>query len=167
LFTQNEPSFGAAALIDSGVLYAYGCGKSCPLGRVDPANVLDRSAWTYWAGNGRWSPNLSDAISVFSGDDIVNVSWNAYLGEYVAIYSEPISDEVMIRTAPRPEGPWSGERRIFTARAPAGGGWIYDALAHPEFNTGGGKTMYVSYSRATGAFSSEVRLVAIEFHYGE
>jgi hypothetical protein len=169
LFQQNEPAFGAAALIDSGVLYVYGCGtssssKPCPLGRVDPANVLDRSAWTYWAGNGRWSPNLSDAISVFNGDDILNVSWNAYLGEYVAIYSEPISDEVMIRTAPRPEGPWSGERRIFTARAPAGGGWIYDALAHPEFNTGGGKTMYVSYSRATGTFSSEVRLVAIEFH---
>jgi hypothetical protein len=50
-----------------------------------------------------------------------------------------------------------------TAMAPVGGGWVYDAQAHPEFNVGGGKTMYVTYSRATGAFASEVRLVAIAF----
>jgi hypothetical protein len=166
LFEQNEPGFGAAALMDSGLLYVYGCGtssssKPCPLGRVDPAHAPDRTAWTYYAGGGRWSSNLSDAISVFSGADILNVSWNAYLGQYVAIYSEPVSDDVMIRSAPRPEGPWSGEQRIFTARAPSGGGWIYDALPHPEFNLGGGKTMYVSYSRGTGEFSSEVRVVAV------
>jgi hypothetical protein len=120
---------------------------------------LDRGAWTYYAGNGQWSPNLGDAVSVFSGDDILNVSWNAYIGAYVAIYSYPLSNDVMVRTAPRPEGPWSGERRIFTAMAPAGGGTVYDALAHPEFNDA--QTMYVSYTRATGTFSAEVRLVSL------
>jgi len=164
LFTQTEPGFGAASLIDSGYLYVYGCGtsssrKPCPLGRVDPANVTDRSAWTYYAGHGNWSPRLSDAISVFSGDDIITVAWNAYLGAYVAVYSAPLSNDVMLRTAPRPEGPWSGEKRLFSAMAPQGGGTIYDALAHPEFDNG--PTMYVSYTRATGEFSAEVRLVSI------
>jgi hypothetical protein len=48
---------------------------------------------------------------------------------YVAIYSQLLSDNnVMIRTTPRPEGPWSGERTLFTAQQPAAGN-VYDARA--------------------------------------
>jgi hypothetical protein len=43
-------------------------------------------------------------------------------------------------------------------------GKVYDALAHVEYDSNGGQTIYVSYSRSTPApFSSEVRLVAVEF----
>jgi hypothetical protein len=46
---------------------------------------------------------------------------------------------------------------------PASGN-VYDALAHVEYDSNGGQTIYVSYSRSTPApFSSEVRLVAVEF----
>ena len=48
---------------------------------------------------------------------------------YVAIYSQLLSDSVMIRTTPSPEGPWSGERTLFTAQQPAAGN-VYDARAH-------------------------------------
>ncbi len=168
LFSQGEPNFGSAALMVGGTLYVYGCGsvgsgKECMLGRVNPGNVLDRTVWTFLAGNGNWSPQLSDAISVFSGDDILNVSWNAFLQRFVAIYSQPLSENVMIRTAPNPEGPWSGEMQAFTAMQPAPGGTnVHDAQAHPEYNIDGGRIMFVTYSRATGAFTSEVRLVALE-----
>jgi hypothetical protein len=69
----------------------------------------------------------------------------------------------MMRTAPNPEGPWSREVLAFTAIAPASeGSPVSDAQAHPEYNVNGGRTMFVSYSHATGEFSSEFHLVAVQ-----
>jgi hypothetical protein len=167
MFNENEPNFGSAAFLDSGMLYVYGCGvpsngadKGCRLARVDPAQIQNRSAWMYYAGNGVWSPELGNAISVFDGFNILSVSWNSFLGRYIAIYSQPFSQNVMIRTSPRPEGPWSGEAVVFTAMAPASGN-VYDAHAHSEYDANGGETIYVTYSRSTGFLTSEVRLVAL------
>jgi hypothetical protein len=168
LFTENDPSFGSGALVVGDTLYAYGCNSSefslpCKLGRVALENVDDRSAWTFYAGGGVWSSQLGDAIEVFTGNSILNVSWNDYLQQYVAVYNSPLSVNVMMRTAPNPEGPWSREVMAFTALAPAAGGSpVSDALAHPEYNLNGGQTMFVSYSHATGAFSSEFHLVSVQ-----
>ena len=168
LFDQNEPNFGSAALIRGGTLYVYGCGtptngsdKGCRLGKVDPASVLDRSAWTLYGDNGNWSSQIGDATSVFTGDNILSVAWNNYLQRYVAVYSAPLSQNVMMRTSPNPEGPWSDEITAFTAMQPASGS-VHDAHAHPEYDVNGGQTIYVTYSRSTPVpFSSEVRLVSI------
>ena len=168
LFGQTEPSFGTASLVSQGMLYVYGCGtptdgldKGCRLGRVDPTKVLDRSAWSFFAGTGNWSTQVGDAVPVFTGSSIASVSWNAYLQQYVAIYSQPFSQNVRLRTAPNPEGPWSGELTAFIAMSPASGN-TYDAHAHSEYDASGGQTIMVSYSRSTGEFSSEVRLVAVQ-----
>jgi hypothetical protein len=68
-----------------------------------------------------------------------------------------------MRTSVNPEGPWSSEIVAFVAMQPASGN-VYDALAHAEYDANGGQTIYVSYSRNTPApFSSEVRLVAVQF----
>jgi len=170
LFNQNEPPFGSASLISNGMLYVYGCGnpangldKSCWLGKVAPANILNRSAWSYYAGNGTWTSQLSQAVPVFVGDSILSVSWNSYLQQYVAVYSASFSQSVMIRTAPNPEGPWSLAIVAFTAMQPSGGGNVYDAHAHSEYDANGGQIIYVTYSRSTPApFTSEVRLVSIQ-----
>ena len=168
MFDQNQPNFGSAALMNSGMLYIYGCGipsnsadKGCRLAKVDPASVLNTSAWSFYAGNENWSPQLTDAISVIPDANILTVSWNDYLQQYVAIYSQLLSDNVMIRTAPNPEGPWSGEKTLFPSMQPASGN-VYDARAHSEYDLNGGQTIFVTYSRATGAFSSEVRLVSVQ-----
>jgi len=113
-------------------------------------------------GNGSWSAQDSNAISVFNGDSILSVDWNSYLGLYVAVYSAPFSQNVMIRTSPSPEGPWSNETVAFVAMQPASGN-VYDAHAHAEYDLNGGQTIFVSYSRALpAAFTSEVRLVGVE-----
>lgn len=168
MFKQDEPNFGSASLIAAGTLYIYGCGiptnssnKGCRLAKVNPTNVLNRSAWSFYAGSGNWSSQLSRAISVIPDANILSVSWNAYLQQYVAIYSQLFSNNVMIRTAPNPEGPWSGERTAFVAMQPASGN-IYDARSHAEYDLNGGQTIFVTYSRSTGNFLSEVRLVSIE-----
>jgi len=41
---------------------------------------------------------------------------------------------------------------------PVEGDNAYEALAPPRCNVDGGQTMFVRYSRATGAYSTEVRL---------
>jgi hypothetical protein len=168
MFNQSEPNFGSTALIDNGALYIYGCGrpdngldKGCRLGKVDIAHVLDRGAWTFYAGTGIWSSHVESAVQLFDGCNILSVSWNGFLQRYVAIYSKPFSDAVVMRTSIKPEGPWSPEVAAFTALAPAQD-HVYDAHAHPEYDANGGQTMYVTYSRSTGFLTSEVRLVAIE-----
>lgn len=50
---------------------------------------------------------------------------------------------------------------LFVAMSPTSGN-TYDAHAHSEYDANGGQTIYVTYSRATGTFSSEVRLVAVQ-----
>jgi Domain of unknown function (DUF4185) len=164
LFMQNEPDFGSAAFIQSGTLYAYGCDYSygCKLGKVAPSSAQNRSAWSFYAGNGNWSSQIGDAISVFNDANILSVSWNVFLQRYLAVYSPPFSQTVVMRTSPNPEGPWSSEIVAFVAMQPASGN-VYDAHAHAEYDSNSGQTIYVSYSRSTPApFSSEVRLVAVE-----
>lgn len=168
MFNQNEPNFGTAAFISGGTLYVYGCGtptngtdKGCRLGKVDPGSVQARNAWTFYAGNGNWSSQLGDAIPVFNGSGIVSVSWNAFLQQYVAVYSPPFSQNVMMRTAPNPEGPWSSEGVAFVAMQPVQGN-VYDAHSHSEYDANGGETIFVTYSRWTGTLSSEVRLVSVQ-----
>lgn len=165
IFMQNEPEFGSASFISNGTLYAYGCdyNSGCQLGKVAPASAQDRSAWTFYAGNGNWSTQIGDAVSVFNDASILSISWNDYLQSYLAVYSPPFSQNVVMRTSPNPEGPWSGEKVAFVALPPADGSNVYDALAHAEYDSNGGQTLFVSYTRATTApFSSEARLVMVQ-----
>jgi len=168
MFNQNQPAFGAASFIAGGTLYIYGCGvpgnsneKGCRLARVDPENVLHQTAWTFYAGDGRWSSELSNAVSVIPEANILSVSWNGYLEQYVAVASPPFSENVTLRTAPQPQGPWSREATAFVAMQPTSGN-VYDARAHAEYDRNGGQTIFVTYSRATGEFTGEVRLVSVE-----
>jgi hypothetical protein len=173
MFGQSEPSFGTAALVNNGTLYVYGCqfpddgaDEGCRLGKVAPDNVADRNAWTFYTGTSQWSANDQDAIPVFTGSSIVSVSWNNFLQRFVAVYSKPFSQDVMMRTAQNPEGPWSAEITAFTAMQPSQGN-VYDAHAHSEYDSNGGQTIYVTYSRSTGSFSSEVRLVSLQLKSSE
>jgi hypothetical protein len=93
----------------------------------------------------------------------MNVSWNDYLQRFVAVYNSPLSQNVMMRTALNPEGPWSREVLAFKALQPgAGGSPVDDAQAHPEYNISGGQTIFVTYSHSTGGFSSEMHLESVQ-----
>jgi hypothetical protein len=168
LFQENDVPFGSAALARDDTLYAYGCPtvglrKPCLLGRVPLADVLDRSRWMYFTAARTWSSRIDRAVSVLDGNSIMSVSWNSYLGCYVAVYSRPLSLDVELRTAPSPQGPWSAPTTAFVARAAEGQeGGVYDALAHQEYDRDGGRRIYVTYSRSTGPFASELRLVEVQ-----
>jgi hypothetical protein len=168
MFNAQEPPFGSAAVIRDDTLYVYGCEtvdlvKPCKLARVPLAEVLDRRAWRYYAGEGRWSEDLSQARPVFHGNDIMSIAYLPARDCYLAVYSEPLDTKVMLRTAPHPEGPWSAPLFAFKGQAPNNkDAWIYDALGHAEFAEQDGLVQYISYSREMGMFDFEVRLVTLE-----
>jgi len=154
LFSQDEPGFGSAVAIDDDTLYAFACVQDsvtfhCLVGQVDLASVLDRSAWRYWDG-AEWSSSLASARPVFDASSIVSVQFNTYLGVWTAVYSAPLSNDVKLRTAPAPVGPWSDELHLFTADRNGMGGTSYDAAPHLEFAENGGQVLYVTYSRPNG-----------------
>ncbi|MGB2604037.1 MAG: hypothetical protein WBC78_10600 [Candidatus Sulfotelmatobacter sp.] len=69
----------------------------------------------------------------------------------------------MMRTAPNPEGPWSSEVLAFVAMQPVQGN-VYDAHAHSEYDTQSGE-IFVTYSRSTGTFTSEIRMVSVQLQH--
>jgi hypothetical protein len=168
MFNSYEPNFGSAELLIGRTLYVYGCGvdtdgldKGCRLGKVDPATVQDRNTWTFRSSGG-WSASTADAAVMFDGNDSLSVSWNDYLQRYIAVYSALFSQNVMIRIARAPEGPWSGELLAFAAKEPADGN-TYDAHAHSEYDANGGRTLFVTYSRRLSRDgASELRLVKLD-----
>ena len=170
LFSEERDGFGSAAVQVGQFLYIYGCemqaddlAKPCQLAKVRIDRILERKAWNFYHGQGQWSTDLSGASTVFRGNDMMSVFYNEYLGRYVAVYSQPMGTRVMIRTAERPEGPWSRASVLFECSdSQSFMGWIYDAMAHPELSNDKGRTLYVTYSRQTGLLRTEFRLVAVE-----
>ncbi|HLT40972.1 MAG TPA: DUF4185 domain-containing protein, partial [Enhygromyxa sp.] len=159
LFVAPEPPFGQAALIVGEHLYAYGCEDSlyrpCKLARVELSAVFERGAWRFWTGR-EWSSELADAVALLEADTVFSVGYNAHVDRYLAFYGERERGEISLRSAERPEGPWSSPIHAFTAEAA-----IADVIAHAEFRRGAGRLEYLSY-RVGG----ELRLVELELAPG-
>jgi hypothetical protein len=168
LFGPDEPSFGGGALAVGKQLYAYACDleglrKPCRLGRVPLEAALQRSAWRFFKAEDEWAANTKEATPVFDGNTILSVFHADFADRFIALYSRPLDSRVALRTARRPEGPWSDEVVVFDALKPVTEpGWVYDALAHPEYAEDNGRIQYVTYSRATGPADFEFRLVRVE-----
>ncbi|HSS37297.1 MAG TPA: DUF4185 domain-containing protein [Polyangia bacterium] len=164
IFTAPAPAYTLAALVDGGFVYLYAVDavpgqldSVCRLVRAPIDGAPDPAAWSAWDGAG-WNSDLGRAATVLHGPPgDLSVSYNAARGAFLAVYSGIFSDDILFRTAPRPEGPWSDARTLFQAIAPASGN-DYAGKEHPELARDGGGQVVVSYARSTGAFAGEVRL---------
>lgn len=109
LFKKPEPLFSFAAYRGSEYLSVYACGDSdfkCQVARAPIAKIDQHDAYEVWTGSA-WSRDLTKGATVIEGPWLdFSVSYNAYLGKYVALYSKWLVDFVVIKTAPAPEGPW-------------------------------------------------------------
>jgi hypothetical protein len=169
LFDAEEPAWGSGALTSGNWLYTYACKQQkgslevpCLLARVPLDRALDRGAWTFYAG-GSWSSDWRGATAVIDAVPPMSVAWNGYLGKYVAVSTRILSDMIRIRTADRPEGPWS-EAVLVQGLAPAVGfPWIGPGIGHPELAREGGRVEILTYTRAVGIGGNETRAVEIEF----
>jgi hypothetical protein len=170
LFDAHEPNFGGSgAILVGDMLYAYGCEKSggfvkpCRLGRVPVNDVSKREVWRFYTQNGDWSEKLDNLRVLFDGAPMMTVHWNYYLGAYLAIYSKPMDRRIAMRTAVKPEGPWSDETILWKGQNSHDGETPYSGLGHPEFAKDGGRIEYVTYYRSPADWKGEIRLLEITF----
>jgi hypothetical protein len=130
-------------------LYSFGTpngrGGSAFLSRVPPNLIPDLTKYEYWDG-GTWVPgNPAAAVPVIPGPmGEMSAQYNTYLKQYVALYCNGPNDVVM-RTAPAPQGPWSPESVLVTSNEIPGG--IYAPFLHP-WSTG--KELYYNLSLWSG-----------------
>jgi hypothetical protein len=164
LFQGDDPHLDAGALVDGGFLYIYAADYvSCAVARAPLADALDRDAWRFYAKDGKWAKETTRAAGVLSGAiPIVSVHWNEHLKKYLAVPGHPNRSGIHVRTADRPEGPWSPPRQIFEGR-PSDQRGIEGLIAHPEFSRDGGRIEYITYCRPIEGFHCEVRLVEVTF----
>jgi len=177
LFHDGDPSFGGSGAFldkDGQTLYLYDCwiratfDYPCRLARVSARAADGTLDWdrtktraNYEAavrrpdGTVNWTTDLAQATEVVNGSTTGwSVTWNRGLGRYLAVYNVPLSDHIQLRTAPRPEGPWSDPIDVFTGQPPScpPGTELcmdYAAQQHPELatHTSWGTTIYVTYAR--------------------
>ena len=167
LFQGGElmPSTGAVVVSDTLYLYATRpkfLENSVFVARVPLARALNHEAWRYYSGNGLWTADAKQATEVMEASPHLSVHWNAYLRKYVAISNVTLNYGIELRTAPRPEGPWSAPEMVARGvAAPRSDLCNWAALGHPELAREGGRVLYVSYRHPTGDFNHEIRLMEI------
>ncbi|WP_197379891.1 DUF4185 domain-containing protein [Mycolicibacterium mengxianglii] len=123
----------AAYLRADGYVYNYGTGAGrggMPfLARVPENSVADNSAYEYYTPFGwiRNTPYLALQVVWAPGSEM-SVAWNEHLKKFIMLYTNTLNNVVM-RTADKPEGPWSQAKTIVgTTQVPGG---IYAPFIHP------------------------------------
>ncbi len=167
LFGPDEPSFDTPMHRD-GYVYLYGLiaingSRGVGVARAPEGQVRSHSAYETWNGSA-WVANLQAAAGVLDGvPGELAVSWNDHLQQYAAVHSLGLSNQVVLRLADKPEGPWGEPITLFTGQTPAQG-VDYAGRQHPELEQEDGRIIFVSYYHPLPGFlRGEVRLVRVEF----
>jgi hypothetical protein len=147
VFGPEEPNFFRGLLVEeSGIptVYAYartnrnGCVVDVLVAQVPLDRIQMRSAYRFWSGSG-WSSEVEDARPVLSSvvAGLGTVAWNDYLRSYLAAEADLCTggNRLLIRTAPRPEGPWSASIEVSLEGVGAKAD-SYAAILHPELDRG-------------------------------
>ncbi|MGV9800409.1 DUF4185 domain-containing protein [Mycobacterium sp. NPDC003449] len=116
-------------------LYSFGTPSgrsgSAFVSRVPQGAVPDLNRYEYWnADRNAWIPrDPAAATPVIPGPvGEMSVQYNTYLKQYLVLYCNGANDVVM-RTAAAPQGPWGPEQLLVPAAQYPGG--IYAPLLHP------------------------------------
>jgi Domain of unknown function (DUF4185) len=150
-FTPGNENFQMGAFMkgNDGYLYQFGTpsgrGGATFLSRVPPNQLPDLSKYQYWNGDngGHWvAANPGAATPLWPGPvGEMSAQYNSYLKQYLVLYTNGGSNDVVARTAPTPTGPWSGEQPLVSAFQMPGG--IYAPMIHPWSS---GRDLYFNLS---------------------
>ncbi|MFN8580992.1 MAG: DUF4185 domain-containing protein [Gemmatimonadaceae bacterium] len=169
MWDSTEVQFTGGAATKGDTLFSFGCtagilNMHCRIGRVLLADALVKSAWEYHHSDGSWSNNATTADTVFLGGAAANtIVYSPYLKLWVLFYSRVFSDDVLMRVAYDPWGPWSGWRKVFTARPGWNGNTSYAAQPHVEYAQQNGKVQYVTYAHTIGFLRMDQPIAQISF----
>lgn len=169
--------FGSSLLVDDGYIYIYGTSediiqnvhhKHMILARA-PAGSLDTfDNWRFFS-NGKWVDDFS-LISRMSGNmaNEYSVSYLPVFDKYITVYTEnSVSENIMMRLAPEPYGPWSEPISVFKCPEVKWDESIfcYAAKAHPALTSSADELIitYVANSNDFWKMVSDARLYRPRF----
>lgn len=155
------PQFGSAVFHnkDEKRIYVYGVIKDdngvqrCYLARVGENDIEHLDRYEYLISQRpEWGPDPTKAVSIMSDmPNEMSVSWNEYLGCYLAVHSLELTGKIVARTAPHPWGPWSEPVLLWTVVPPRLDykipyeHLIYAGKEHPELAEENGRILYLTY----------------------
>ncbi|KAF2666812.1 hypothetical protein BT63DRAFT_404016 [Microthyrium microscopicum] len=116
--------------------------------RVLATQAFDLTKYQYWYGRATgWKTTplttFNEETAVMAGAGQGQVVYSNYYKTYLFVHTDLF--HVLIRTAPKPEGPWSADVIAWTPTKFYSAGYIYAGVAHPYLDTSG-KTLTVSYT---------------------
>ncbi len=128
----NENFQMGAVLKHDGFVYSYGTPQgrqgAAYLARVPEAKIIELDAYEYWDG-AKWVPKDPAAARpvIAAPMSEMSVMWNDYLNKFISLSFA--GGSVHLRTAEKPEGPWSEPRSILDAGQLPGN--FYAPYIHP------------------------------------
>ncbi|GAC57481.1 hypothetical protein GOHSU_20_00180 [Gordonia hirsuta DSM 44140 = NBRC 16056] len=131
---------------DAGWIFQYGTpnGRSgaAHVARFRPADILNLGAYEYWNGHG-WVRDVNASRPVVRRPvSELSVAYSQYLRKYVMLHT---TSGVVLRTAKRPQGPWSPPRMLL--RKGTVDAYAPMILPHSPALTGAGPELYYNGSR--------------------
>jgi hypothetical protein len=169
---------GMACVHDDDWMYAYGLfpiketkAFHAPMGvariRSDRFKALDMDAWEFWRQGDdgpRWTSKPGPAAAVFEdGGTNISISKVPGVEGWLALYiPHGLGTDIIVRHAPRPEGPWSAARKVYSCPEAGSKLLVYAAKLHPELTTRPGQ-LVITYCRNTGSLAEHVRRPDIYF----
>ncbi len=135
----SDSNFGQVSLVEQdGWIYAFGIpgGRfgGVALARVQPASILDLTAWEYWNG-GTWVAGDATAAAVINPAPVgeLSVRWNSHYGKWLMMYLNEDEYAIVLRTADELIGPWTDEQVVVMGEEyPA----LYAPFITPRWNDG-------------------------------
>jgi hypothetical protein len=108
-----------AFLKDGGFVYEYGThsgrNRQAFVARVPENDIANLAEYEYWDGE-RWKKDdVNAAAPIMGGVGELSVMYNEYLGQFVALTTDPFNSVVM-RRASSPAGPWSDPEVLIDTR---------------------------------------------------
>ena len=169
--SQQVPGFGTAVVkkVIDGYVYVYGSRSKArgrgvvpgvSLAKIKKNAIEDIAQYEYLTVppternnfTAEWSDSPRESAVVFEGNaNELSVSYNPFLKKYLTVYSSARSlikklkyDEIQMRVADKPEGPWSPPWVIYRPERSWKKDFCYAAKEHPEYSPDG-RTTYVTY----------------------
>ncbi len=153
----DQPTYGVFSELGAdGWLYVWGSfWTGMYLARVKPERIAEPDAYQYLVEAPtaskpnvvpRWGGAYNPRAALFdSVPNELSVSYNPYLGKYLAMHVWERQNKLVFRTAPKITGPWS-EPEVFFEPERLGDDDLFTAgKEHPELRRENGKVLYVTY----------------------
>lgn len=145
MFIWGYQNFQQGAFVRSGgYLYAFGTGAGrggmAFVSRVKEDSITNVWSYEYYSPFGWIAACPFCAIQViWDATSEMSVAWNDYLNKFIVLYTNAANNVVM-RTADQPEGPWSDATTLVTSLAMPG---LYAPFIHPWSS---GRDLYFNLS---------------------